>query len=152
LTIYDEIKQEMDGEAEQILQEYERSFNFPAENGGQLENDIECSSSKTLEGAMLSCAMCGNRNNYNVPESLSSENRETESFCDCGRLLVDRKTKVLEPLISKGEIIWRLNETTTRHALHCAASAIVGTVDGGINDGNQLIVSCQACGLQLVIW
>jgi len=152
LVIYDEIRKEIDEEAERIAQEYERSF--PPGNDVQVPNEMDCSSTLATPSVLggIVCSMCGKRNNYGITGLLPRENLETEFFCDCGHLLVDRRTKVLEPSISKQEVMWRLNEATTRHALVCAASPAANTVDGGMNDGTQLVVSCQVCGMQLLIW
>jgi len=149
LSIYEEIKKEMDEEADRIFEEYEKSVNFPStshQDGGDVANYLINPNQR-----LIRCAACGRKHDYNIASQFPNDNGHLVSFCVCGHLTVDKRTKVLEPAVSGEEICQRILSTVAGHAAVCSSAPFVHTVDND-NDGTQLIMFCQACGMQLVIW
>jgi len=149
LSIYEEIRKEMDEEADHIFEEYEKSVNFPNtshQDGGDVANYSTNPSQR-----LIRCAACGRKHDYNIASQFPNDNGHLVSFCVCGHLTVDRRTKVLEPSVTEEDICKRILSTAAGHATVCSSAPFIHAVDNA-NDGTQLIMFCQACGMQLVIW
>lgn len=86
------------------------------------------------------------RHDYNIASQFPNDNGHLVSFCVCGHLTVDRRTKVLEPAVSGEEICQRILSTAAGHAAVCSSAPFVHTVDND-NDGTQLIMFCQVRNL-----